>query len=63
MGKTMSGLGFGLKTSPGATLAGGKGGWEAAMPTWVMMKEAEEEEEEVDEDKELKYQMKLGVGG
>lgn len=52
----------GLETSPGATLAGGKEGWEAAMPTWVMMEEVEEEVE-VDEDKELKHQVKLGAGG
>lgn len=36
------------------------------MPTWVMMEEVEEEEEEevqVDEDKVMKHQVKLGVGG
>lgn len=41
----MSGLGPGLENSPGATLAGGKGDWEAAMATWVMIEEAENKEE------------------
>lgn len=44
MGKSnQSGLGFGLETS-GATLAGEEGGWEDAMPTWVMIEEVKEEE-------------------
>ncbi len=43
MGKfNQSGLGFELETSPGATLAGGEGGWEGAMPTWFMMEEVKE---------------------
>lgn len=40
----MIGLEFGLGTGPGAMLAAGEGDWEAAMPTWVMMKEAEEDD-------------------
>lgn len=32
-------LGFGFETSPRAALAGGQGGWEAAMPTWVITEE------------------------
>ncbi|KAM7376766.1 hypothetical protein PAMP_006474 [Pampus punctatissimus] len=56
------GPGFGLETSPGATLAGGDRGWEAAMPTWVMMEEVEEQAEAVVEGKELKHQVKLEEG-
>ncbi|KAF3701564.1 hypothetical protein EXN66_Car017252 [Channa argus] len=56
----MSGPRFGLRTSSGATLAGGEGGWVAAMPTWVMIKEAEEEV--VDKDKELKTSDEVGGG-
>ncbi|KAI9520641.1 hypothetical protein NQZ68_015181 [Dissostichus eleginoides] len=35
----------GLESSPGATLAGGEGDWDTAMPTWVMMDEVEEVDE------------------
>ena len=43
-GVPKSGPGSGLESSPGATLAGGEGDWDTAMPTWVMMDEVEEEE-------------------
>lgn len=54
------GLGLVFHASPGATLAGEQRGWEAAMPTWVMM---DEMDEEVDKDKMMKHQVNLGERG
>lgn len=54
------GLELVFHTRPGATLAGEQRGWEAAMPTWVMM---DEMDEEVDKDKMMKYQVNLGERG